>query len=98
MLKIYHKLGGIPGWSHLSPLSVIDVSKIGRIYSAGGEMFYDKRAFMIKDRDYPYTLSICYIQKEAQFLTRRFKTEKDVLQEISDIRQKQENFYREIKK
>ena len=75
---IFHTLKGIRGWSWLN-ISTIDVYKVIEIY-------HDKRAFCILNRDYPYKLTIKYnVQNIQYYITKRYQTEAEVLKEINDI-------------
>ena len=80
---VYHKLKGIRGWSNLN-ISKIDVYKVMDIY-------YEKRLFCILNKDYPYKLIIEYHAhpKYIYNITKRYKTEIEVQNEVSEIILKQ---------
>ncbi len=80
---VYHTLKGIRGWGNLN-ISKIDVHRIEEIY-------YEKRLFCILNKDYPYKLTIEYHthKNDTHNITKRYKTEIEVQNEVYEIKLKQ---------
>lgn len=78
---IYHTLKGVRGWSDLT-FSKIDVFKVKNLH-------YDERLFCIFNRKYPYKLTIYYGTRQTYIITKRYKTETEVQNEINEIQLKQ---------
>jgi hypothetical protein len=83
---ISHVFKGISGWSYWK-LNCVDVSKVESV-------MYKKRLFKLFDRQYDYTLSIHYYLQDAfrsktlVEITKRYKTEKEIIDEIYEITNK----------
>jgi len=93
---IFYRLKGINGWS-IQQKQNIDVANVL-------DISYHKRVFMLFDRDYPYTLSIKYAIFDEkppfnkptymtkigeQYITKRYRSEEDVEEDINQIMLKQ---------
>ena len=95
---LFHTLKGIKGWSDLC-ISTVDVNKINKIY-------YEKRLFCIFNKDHRYNLTIEYLEPRVSNyfvlyaivynvqlianITKRYKTEIEVKNEIEEIKTKQQ--------
>jgi hypothetical protein len=74
---IFHTLTGINGLSHLK-IKKIDISKVVGLT-------YHRRSLIILDKEYPYTLAIQYVHTREQTITKRYRTENEVLEELNEI-------------
>ena len=97
---IYHTLKGINGWSK-SNISTIDIYKINHLYYKKRSFcIFDKKypyKLIIEYNDpikfisiglYDITITPIYQLYLHQLITKRYKTENDVLNEINEINNK----------